>query len=262
MSEDRLVARLRAAGCVFAEDEAELLRTAAGTPAELAALVERRTRGEPLPHILGWVEFCGLRFAVGPGVFIPRPRTELLVRQAVALLGAREATVVDLCCGCGAVGAAIAALAPTRIRLHAADLDPVAVGYARQNLARSGGQIHQGDLCAPLPRQLRGRVDLLVANLPYVPTGAIPMLAFGEHEPRTALDGGADGLDLLRRLAGQAPDWLAPGGHLLVETGRDQAPAARALLGEAGLAPRVVRDEPLDATAVVGRLAGGVAARR
>lgn len=256
------MARLRAAGCVFAEDEAELLRAAAGTPAELEALVHRRTRGEPLPHILGWAEFCGLRVAISPDVFIPRVRTELLVREAVALLGSRrEATVVDLCCGSGALGAAIATHAAARIQLHAADLDPVAVACARENLARFGGQVHQGDLYAPLPERLRGRVDVLVANVPYVPTRALPMLPeLWLHEPLTALDGGDDGLDVLRRLARQAPAWLAPGGHLLVETGRDQAPVACQVLASAGLTPRVVQDPELDATAVIGTRVGRVGA--
>src|SRR5919198_868550 len=103
-----IVSRLRAAGCVFAEDEALLLISAAGSPGELAAMVDRRIAGLPLEHVLGWAEFCGLRIAVDPEVFVPRRRTELLVRQAIAL--ARPgAVVVDLCCGSGAVGAALAA---------------------------------------------------------------------------------------------------------------------------------------------------------
>ncbi|MGH3716164.1 MAG: putative protein N(5)-glutamine methyltransferase, partial [Micromonosporaceae bacterium] len=103
-----LVARLRAAGCVYAEDEADLLLAGAASPAELAAMVEQRVGGLPLEHVLGWVEFAGIRVGVAPGVFVPRRRTELLVREAVAALSAqpRPATVVDLCCGCGALGAA------------------------------------------------------------------------------------------------------------------------------------------------------------
>src|SRR5947208_16853812 len=128
------VTRLRAAGCVFAEDEARLLVSAARTPAELAAMVDRRAAGVPLEHVLGWAEFCGLRIAVDPGVFVPRRRTEFLVRQAAALArqaaGAparqdpgrpRAVVVVDLCCGSGAVGAALAA-ALGQVELHAADI--------------------------------------------------------------------------------------------------------------------------------------------
>src|SRR6266702_3493316 len=103
-----VVTRLRAAGCVFAEDEARLLIAAAATPADLTAMVARRVAGLPLEHVLGWAEFCGLRIAIDPGVFVPRRRTELLVRQAAALTRSQD-VVVDLCCGSGAVGAALVA---------------------------------------------------------------------------------------------------------------------------------------------------------
>ena len=163
-----IVPRLRAAGCVFAEDEARLLISAARTPADLAAMVDRRAAGLPLEHVLGWAQFCGLRIAVDPGVFVPRRRTELLVRHAAALARPR-AVVVDLCCGSGAVGAALGA-ALDRVELYAVDLDPAAVRCARRNLAAAGGQAYVGDLYEPLPAALRGRVDILVANAPYVPT--------------------------------------------------------------------------------------------
>ena len=132
MPPDPLVARLRAAGCVFAEDEARLLRAAAGSPAELDALAARRVDGAPLEALLGWAEFCGLRIAVDPGVFVPRQRTAFLVAQAVRRAGP-GAVVVDLCCGTGAIGAAIAAAAPG-VEVHAADVDPAAVACARRNL--------------------------------------------------------------------------------------------------------------------------------
>jgi release factor glutamine methyltransferase len=164
---DPLVARLRAAGCVFAEDEARLLRAAAGSPAELDELAARRVDGAPLEALLGWAEFCGLRIAVDPGVFVPRQRTAFLVAQAVRRAGP-GAVVVDLCCGTGAIGAAIAAAVPG-VEVHAADVDPAAVACARRNLPR----VYQGDLYAALPERLRGRVDLLVVNAPYVPTAAI-----------------------------------------------------------------------------------------
>jgi release factor glutamine methyltransferase len=248
-----VVARLRAAGCVFAEDEADLLISSAGTPAELLSMVDRRIDGLPLEHILGWAEFCGIRVAVVPGVFVPRARTELLVRQAVALAGAHDAIVVDLCCGSGALGAAVAASAG-QIRLYAADIDPASVACARRNLEPSGGHVYQGDLFAPLPGHLRRRVDVLVANVPYVPTAAMSLLPPEArlHEPRLALDGGADGLDVLRRMAAEATQWLAPHGHLLVEASERQASSAAGILGRAGFTPRVVCDEDLDATVVIG----------
>jgi release factor glutamine methyltransferase len=245
-----IVARLRAAGCVFAEDEARLLTAAAATPAELLALVDQRVGGLPLEQLLGWAEFCGLRIAVGPGVFVPRRRTELLVRAAIAR-ARPEPVVVDLCCGSGAVGAALAAVLDIA-ELHASDVDPAAVAYARQNLP--GGRVHHGDLFEPLPAVLRGRVDLLVANVPYVPSGAIALMPpeARDHEPHVALDGGSDGLDVARRVTAAAPSWLAPGGSMLFETSEAQVPAAVAAVTAAGLVPAVVTDDELSATVVVG----------
>ncbi len=248
-----VVGRLRAAGCVFAEDEARLLIRAARTPADLAAMLDRRVAGLPLEHVLGWANFCGLRICVDPGVFVPRRRTEFLVRQAAAL--ARPgAVVVDLCCGSGAVGVALAA-ALDPVELHAVDLDPAAVRCARRNVAAAGGQVYEGDLDEPLPATLRGRIDVMVANAPYVPTGEIGLLPAEArvHEPRVALDGGSDGLDVLRRVAAVAPRWLAPGGHLLVETSEDQAPLIVAALARHGLIPRPARSDELNATVVIAR---------
>jgi release factor glutamine methyltransferase len=243
-----VVARLRSAGCVFAEDEAVLLLAAAASAAQLDGLVARRVAGEPLEQVLGWAEFCGLRLAVEPGVFVPRQRTRLLVREAVALASSGS-VVLDLCCGVGAVGAAVAAVVPS-VELHAADLDPVAVRCARRNVS---GAVYAGDLYDPLPESLRGRVDVLVANAPYVPTEAIALMPpeARDHEARAALDGGVDGLDVQRRVAAGAPDWLAPGGALLIETGREQAPATQAACTAAGLTTRVVEDDDLAATVVV-----------
>ncbi|HWO63565.1 MAG TPA: putative protein N(5)-glutamine methyltransferase [Umezawaea sp.] len=245
-----IIARLRAVGCVFAEDEARLLVDAAGSPAELAAMVGRRVEGLPLEHVLGWAEFCGLRVLVDPGVFVPRRRTEFLARQAVSL--ARSGSVVvDLCCGSGAVGAVLASLVEG-IDLSSADIDPAAVRCARRNLP--GDQVYEGDLYAPLPLGLRGRIDVLVANTPYVPTGAIGTMPpeAREHEPLVALDGGGDGLDVQRRVAADAPKWLAPGGHLLVETSERQAPHAAEVFARSGLEPRVMSSGELDATVVIG----------
>jgi release factor glutamine methyltransferase len=250
MSAD-IVSTLRAAGCVFAEDEARLLSDAASGPEELADLVARRVAGVPLEHVLGWASFCGMRVAVDPGVFVPRRRTELLAWRAVRLAGP-GAVVVDLCCGCGAVAAAIARTVPDA-RLYAVDVDPAAVRCARRNVP--GGQVYEGDLYAPLPDSLRGTVDVLVANAPYVPTDAIPLMPPEArlHEPRVALDGGADGLDVLRRVIAGALRWLAPGGHLLVETSEAQAPALLDAAGKAGLRPRRIHDEDLGATVLVAR---------
>jgi|SRR5215211_201625 len=246
-----IVTRLRAAGCVFAEDEARLLIGAARTPADLAAMVDRRAAGLPLEHVLGWARFRGLRIAVEPGVFVPRRRTEFLARQAAALARPRS-VVVDLCCGSGAVGAALAATLDG-LELHAVDLDPAAVRCARRNLAPAGGQVYQGDLYQPLPARLRGRVDILVANPPYVPSEDIGLLPPEArlHEPRMALDGGTDGLDILRRIAGGAPLWLSPGGHLLIETSQHQAPRTVDALAGNGLIPRVVRSGRYNATVVI-----------
>ena len=246
-----MAARLRAAGCVFAEDEARLLMATARSPGELSAMVERRAAGLPLEQVLGWAEFCGLPIAVAPGVFVPRRRTEFLVQQAAAL--ARPgAVVVDLCCGAGAIGAALAA-AVDQAELHAVDIDPAAVRCARRNVP---GHVYQGDLYQPLPASLRGRVDLVVANVPYVPTGEIGFLPpeARAHEPLVALDGGPDGLDVLRRVAAGTPERLAPGGHLLIETSERQAPLAVAAFTVSGLTARVVTSDELNATVVIGTL--------
>jgi release factor glutamine methyltransferase len=246
-----VVARLRAAGCVFAEDEARLLVASAATPAELSAMVERRVAGQPLEHVLGWAEFLGLRIAVDAGVFVPRRRTEFLAGEAIALARA-GAVVLDLCCGSGAVGAALAATVPG-IELHAVDIDAAAVRCARRNLAEAGGRVYRGDLYEPLPATLRGRVDVLVANAPYVPTESIGLMPPEArlHEPRVALDGGPDGLDVLRRVADAAPAWLAPAGYLLVETSARQAPGTVEAVAAAGLVPRVVAAPERGATVVV-----------
>ena len=256
------MARLRAAGCVFAEDEARLLVATARTAGELSSLVERRAAGLPLEQVLGWAEFCGLRIAVDPGVFVPRRRTEFLVQHAVLVWGDSippdppgtpanpAAIVVDLCCGAGAIGAALAA-AVDRAEVHAVDIDPAAVACARRNVP---GHVYQGDLYQPLPARLRGQVQILAANVPYVPTGEIGFLPpeARAHEPLVALDGGPDGLDVLRRVAAGAPDWLAPGGHLLIETSERQAPVAAAAFAASGLSVQVATSADLNATVMIG----------
>ncbi len=267
LSDADVVSRLREAGCVFAEDEARLLSAAAGTPAELAVLVGRRAGGEPLEHVLGWAEFCGHHYAVDPGVFVPRRRTEFLIWQAAARgrpladaapPGGRPVVIVDLCCGSGALGAALAAVLG-RAELHAADIDPAAVRCARRNVAAAHGRVYQGDLYQALPAELRGRVDILLANVPYVPTGEIALLPAEArlHEARLALDGGADGLDLLRRVAAEAASWLAPGGHLLTETSGRQAALATEIVAGHGLAAQAIVSSEWNSAVVVGRREGG-----
>lgn len=270
-----LVARLRAAGCVFAEDEAALLAAAAvgcaGTLTECSAtdvpaaggpggaetlesLVARRVAGEPLETVVGWVAFAGLRLHVGPGVFVPRRRTEVLARTAVDL--ARDAgpapVVVEACCGVAPVAALVVHDVP-EAQVHAADVDPVAVAWARRNLA-GRGHVWQGDLLARVPGRLRGHVDVLVANAPYVPHDAIATMPpeARDHEPHLALDGGHDGVDVQRRLLALATTWVRPGGYVLVETSTRQVPATRAAC-PAGWAVEVRHDDQVDGTVVVAR---------
>jgi len=240
------VVRLRAAGCVFAEDEAALLFETARDDGELEAMVARRVDGLPLEHVLGWVEFDGRRYAIGPGVFVPRPRTEFLVEQ-VARLGKPGGVVIDLCCGSGAVGAALAERLDAD--LYATDIDPVAVEFARRNVER----VYQGDLFDGLPEGLTA--DVLVVIAPYVPTDAIALLPHEarDFEPLGTLDGGLDGLDVLRRVLSAARQWLAPQGLFATEVSERQVPALVELVTAAGLEPSVIRDDDLDATVVVGR---------
>ncbi|MGC9670887.1 putative protein N(5)-glutamine methyltransferase [Planosporangium sp. 12N6] len=253
MSRTAIVRTLRTAGCVFAEDEARILVESAPTPAALRAMVDQRVTGLPLEHVVGWAAFCGLRIAVDPGVFVPRSRTELLARRAAAL-APPGATIVDLACGSGAVGLAVATLVGD-VTLYAVDVEPAAVRCARRNLAPLGGRVYAGDLYGPLPARLRGRVDVLVANVPYVPTDEVGFLPPEArlHEPLVALDGGRDGLDVLRRVAAAARDWLAPRRHLLVETSTGQAEAAVDAFVAAGLTPTVTTDEELGTAVVAGR---------
>lgn len=249
-----VVAALRAAGCVFAEQEAQLLVEAATGPAELDRLVRARAAGTPLEYLLGWVEFAGLRIGVTDGVFVPRQRSRLLVRVAMEHLAGPAPLVLDLCCGCGAIGLAVATAAPA-VRLHAADIDPVAVRCARANLEPVGGAVYCGDLFAALPAGLRGAVDVLVVNAPYVPTAAIALMPpeARDHEPGVALDGGPDGTVVLRRVIAAAPDWLAADGVVLVEVGVSQISTIAAAFAAAGMVAQIVADDELGATVALGQ---------
>jgi release factor glutamine methyltransferase len=254
-----VVTRLRAAGCVFAEEEAAILVSAADTSGQLEAFVRRRVGGEPLEQVVGWAEFCGLRVHVDPGVFVPRRRSEFLVSLAVSLVPAMrtapaaDPVIVDLCCGTGALGLAVAASADFA-GLHATDLDPAAVACARRNIEPIGGRVYLGDLFRGLPESLHGLVNVLICNAPYVPSAELRFMPAEarEHEAPMALDGGSDGLAILRRVAAQAPDWLAPGGMLFVETSARQAAEMAEIMTAAGLPSGIDHDDEFGATVVRG----------
>jgi release factor glutamine methyltransferase len=263
---ERTAARLALAGCVSAEAEARwLLEEALGAgPGALAArrgeplppaaaqrlerMVARRVTGEPLQYVVGWAPFGRLRLEVGPGVFVPRPETELVAERAARhLAGVGDGSVpvaIDLCTGSGAIACFLAEEVPGA-RVLATEVDPGALAWARRNVRDRPVELLEGDLDQPLPADLAGRVDVLVANVPYVPVGAIPLLPrdVRDHEPLLSLDGGSDGLDVLRRVVARAPHWLAPGGWLVCEIGDDQADAATAALAGAGLLEVGVRTD-------------------
>lgn len=158
---------------------------------------------------------------------------------------------VELCAGVAAVAAALAAEVPG-VEVWAAELDPTAAAVARRNV--DPAHVVEGDLYDPLPAALRGRVGILIANAPYVPTDEIALMPTEarDHEPVVALDGGPDGLDVQRRVIAGARAWLAPGGVLLIETSVRQAPTTVALMEAVGLTARAVHDDDLDGTAAVG----------
>jgi release factor glutamine methyltransferase len=254
VDEQAIVARLRSAGCVFAEDEARLLVEAAPDAARLVELVDRRVSGTPLEYVLGWSEFRGLRVVVDDGVFVPRRRTEFLVDLALAEIDS-SSTVLDLCCGVGALAASLLAEGPSR-EVLAADIDPLAVACARRNVPADS--VFLGDLFAALPSGARGRLDVVVVNAPYVPTAEIAFMPAEarDFEAALALDGGSDGLDVHRRVAAEARDELVPGGLLVIETSERQAERTRALFADQGFVADIRRDDERDATAVTARAPG------
>lgn len=234
---DDVVVRLRAAGCVFAEEEAAILQEVAhdqsargefaNDAAALELLVARRESGEPLEHIVGWVEFCGQRLSVGPGVFIPRQRTALLAAAAISVADSQPHPVVlEMYCGVAPVASSIGR-AVERAQLHAADIDPLALEYARRNLP-AGSSVYRSDGFSGLPRQLKGTVTVIVAVPPYVPDRAdvfMPREA-REYEPEWTRLAGLEGLDHVYSLIDNASQWLAPDGEVLIELNRNQHPAA------------------------------------
>ncbi|MBW2525314.1 MAG: peptide chain release factor N(5)-glutamine methyltransferase [Deltaproteobacteria bacterium] len=201
-------------------------------------LHQRRRRGEPVAYLRGTREFYGRPFVVDPRVLIPRPETELLVQVALQRTAhlRLSARVLDLCTGSGCVAITLARERPTTV-VRGSDVSGDALEVARDNALRLGAQIGllQSDCYDGLDR-LRGRLDLITANPPYIPDAEMEELPpdIREFEPRLALAAG-DGFDVVRRLVDGAPDMLAPGGVLAVEVGAGQAPRARRLFEQAGL---------------------------
>jgi release factor glutamine methyltransferase len=242
------VGALARAGFLEPQREAdELIRAAERDRSVLRLLLARRLAGEPLAWVVGRTTFRGLELAVDPGVYVPRPQTEALAWRAAEALPA-DGVAIDLATGCGAIAAVLAAARPAA-RILATDADPAAVACARRN----GVDALQGDLDEPLPVEFEGRVDVLTAVLPYVPTDAIRLLPrdVRAFEPRAALDGGPEGTDLLLEVVRRAPRWLRPGGRILLELGGDQAGPVGDALREQGLAdPEVIRDAEGDARGI------------
>ena len=212
--------RLREAGFVAADEEAEALAACSrGDPDLLATLVDRRLTGEPLAWIIGHTSFCGREVRIDPGVYVPRRQSEPLARRAARRLP-EGGTAIDVCTGSGAVSVVLAASCPTA-RVVATDRDPRAIDCAVAN----GVEAYRGDLFSPVPPALRGAVDVVVGVVPYVPTASLRMLQRDtlRFESDRSYDGGPDGVRLLRRVVAESPRFLRPGGALLLELGGDQA---------------------------------------
>ncbi len=255
------VARLRAAGCVFAEREAALIESTLADPIAQQNAVARRCAGEPLEYVVGVAEFAGVTVAIGPPAFIPRARAadlvaalELTQLPRLVTDSSAPATVValDLGCGCGAIAATLRHRYPDWV-VHACDIDSGALQYARRNGGVFGFAVYQGDWFDALPADLVGRLDVVVAHLPYVPSAEIAHLPrdFRDAEPRRAVDGGRDGLDPWRQVVAQCGVWLAPEGSLLTQLLPDQVDAAITTAHDHGLDVETVAFE--DSTVLVVR---------
>lgn len=233
--------RLRAGGIEsYAAEARWIVQTAGGR--DVSELVRRRLAGEPLQYVLGTAAFRRLELRVGPGVFIPRPETELVAERAMSLLP-RGGTIVDLCTGSGAIALSVADERPDA-RVVAAELSPDALRWATTNRDVLGLQVElcAGDLFGSLPRDLERRVDVVVSNPPYVDPGESAVLPrdVADHEPDMALFARGGGTSVVERIAAAAPEWLRPGGWLVVEIGETQGPAVRALLERRGFADAAV----------------------
>jgi release factor glutamine methyltransferase len=255
------VAFLRAAGCVYAEEEARILTDAATAARPLGLLLERRAAGEPLEYIVGWAGFCGLRICVRPGVFVPRRRSEFLAECAVDVVNAVRARsevpsgttrVLDMCCGTGAIGLAVATRS-CGVELFAADDSSLAVECARENLAAVQGEVHQGDLFDALPQAVRNGFDVIVASPPYVPSSRIARLPAEAraYEPLSTLDGGPDGTDVQRRILESAGAWLRTPGFVVMESGPDVANTIARIGRDNGFTAEIRRDGERDATVLI-----------
>jgi release factor glutamine methyltransferase len=213
-------------------------------------MVRRRTTGEPLQYVLGRWGFRALDLLVDRRVLIPRPETEVVAGLAIEALAGRPApqVAVDLGTGSGAIALAIAAERWPDVEVWATDASPDALSVARANLAGLGRRaavvrVVEGDWFDALPAELRGRVDVVVSNPPYVADGEPLPPAVADWEPIDALRSGSDGLDALRAIVAAAPDWLAPDGLLVVEMGETQGEAVVALVAEAGFADATVHPD-------------------
>ena len=251
--------RLAAAGVASPRPDAELLAAhVLGVPrgrlllapaptdderAHLEALVARRAAREPLQHLLGTAVLGPAEVAVGPGVFVPRPETELLLEWGLgALRGRRAPVVVDLCTGSAALAVALAHERPDAV-VHAVERDGAALAWARRNAGGSRVTVHAGDVTDPAClAALDGTVDLVVANPPYVPDGTVvgPEV---HHDPAGAVFAGPDGLAVVRPLAVTAARLLRPDGRVGVEHDQSHPAGVRAALAAAGLAEVVTRDD-------------------
>jgi release factor glutamine methyltransferase len=248
-----LVATLARAGCVAAIDEAAELLAASADEGQLRELVKRRVKGEPLAWVVGHTRFCGLDVAVEAGVFVPRWQSETLAREASGYLHG-DGIAIDLATGSGAVALALSHDHP-RATVVATELDARAVACARRN----GVEVYQGHLFDPLPPAIAGRVDVVVGVLPYVPSAMLASLPRDarDHEPAASLDGGADGLALVRIAVAQAPAWLRIGGLLALEVGQDQVDDVLDRLSASGFREcRPILDHDGDRRGALGFLSG------
>lgn len=250
----RVDAELLAAHLLHGGSRAELQRALLMgerlTPAQVAeyeALVARRARREPLQHITGRAPFHHLELSVGPGVFVPRPETELLVEEALGVLRLTEKTnaprVVDLCAGSGAIAAAVKSELPNA-QVFAVELSEEAIPYARKNLEPLGVHLVQGDALTALP-ELAGTIDAVLSNPPYIPPGNVPADPEAAlHDPDMALyGGGEDGMQMPTAIAARAYELLAPGGFFMMEHDDTQEEAVAELLARVGFERRYpVRD--------------------